>query len=272
MVIKMPEKIIIGSNDLDGRDNFINFMVHYNVMCPTHLHYSMEFVVVTDGELEMKVSGTKYRIPPGQTILILPFETHLFESKGRSVCLVAAFSPLLVGCFYNMVRDTVPDRRVIDLPTDIFRYVQGVFKRFMRTPVDEIHALAALSQLCAEFADKCVFRKCPREYDDRTLDAMKYISENYTSDLSLEMVAKKVGMHPASLSRSFTQNFGISFTRHISTLRANHAAKLLVVSRDRNMSITEVALYSGFGSIRSFNRAFSECFGTTPKEFRRTHT
>ena len=268
----MQEKITIGSGDLNVRDNFINFMIHYNVVCPNHLHYSMEFVVVTDGELEMKVSGEKYRMLPGQTIIILPFETHSFESKGRSVCLVATFSPLLVGCFYNTVRNTVPDKRVLDLPAEIFRYAQAAFKRFMRTPVDETHACAVLFQLCAEFTDKCVFTKCPREYDDRTLDALKYISENYTGDLSLEEVAKKVGMHPASLSRSFTQNFGVSFTKHISTLRANHAAKLLVVSRDRHMSITEVAIYSGFGSIRSFNRAFSECFGVTPKEFRRTHS
>ena len=47
------------------------------------------------------------------------------------------------------------------------------------------------------------------------------------------------------------------------------AATCLLIPDAR--SIEEIALASGFSSVRSFNRNFSEVFGMTPHKYRKEH-
>jgi AraC-like DNA-binding protein len=62
----------------------------------------------------------------------------------------------------------------------------------------------------------------------------------------------------------FRSAFGISFVEYLTMLRLREAILLL---RSGKKSVTECAMESGFGSMRSFYRAFSEEFGVTPKEY-----
>jgi AraC-like DNA-binding protein len=50
---------------------------------------------------------------------------------------------------------------------------------------------------------------------------------------------------------------------YINGLRCRHALELL---REKNTTITDIALASGFDSTRTFYRAFQRCFGCTPNE------
>ena len=76
--------------------------------------------------------------------------------------------------------------------------------------------------------------------------------------------AAKFGYNSSYLSRSFSKTFGISFNKYLTMLRLREAILLM---RSGEMNVTECALESGFGSMRSFYRAFREEFGCTPKEY-----
>ena len=91
-----------------------------------------------------------------------------------------------------------------------------------------------------------------------------YISEHFKEELNLTALSSNFGYNPSYLSRSFRQTFGIPFARYLSMLRLREAILLLHTGK---MSITECALESGFGSIRSFYRVFHDEFGCTPKEY-----
>ena len=54
----------------------------------------------------------------------------------------------------------------------------------------------------------------------------------------------------------------------INNLRIEHARGLL----SRGGRITDVAYASGFSSIRTFNRVFSEEYGCSPSEYRKKKT
>ena len=91
-----------------------------------------------------------------------------------------------------------------------------------------------------------------------------YLSQNFREELTLPMLATKFGYNPSYLSRNFSKTFGISFNKYLTMLRLREAILLM---RSGKMNITECALESGFGSMRSFYRAFREEFGCTPKEY-----
>ena len=95
-------------------------------------------------------------------------------------------------------------------------------------------------------------------------DVLIYISEHFREELTLGTLATALGYNESYLSRSFHRTFGISFGKYLNMQRLREALALM---REGKMSITECALESGFGSMRSFYRAFHEKFGCTPKEY-----
>jgi transcriptional regulator GlxA family with amidase domain len=67
------------------------------------------------------------------------------------------------------------------------------------------------------------------------------------------------------LSRIFKNHMGQSFQDYLNALRVNRACTLLVTS---DITITDVAIESGFEHFRTFSRVFKEVKGLTPKEYR----
>ena len=94
---------------------------------------------------------------------------------------------------------------------------------------------------------------------------MEYMEEHFSEEIDLETVAKAVGQHPTPLSKAFSSKTGIKFNFYLQYIRCSHAARLLQSS---DMGIAEAAFSSGFGSIRSFNRAFKSIYEVTPSSYR----
>lgn len=78
-------------------------------------------------------------------------------------------------------------------------------------------------------------------------------------------MAKIAGISPRHLDRLFAEQLGVSFRDTYHRIRLVHARRLLEQSA---MSISELALATGFSSASLFSRAFKEHFGLTPKSAR----
>ncbi len=81
----------------------------------------------------------------------------------------------------------------------------------------------------------------------------------------VEELAGHVGLGARHLRRLFVQHVGASPARVARTRRV-HFARSLVEESD--LSITKIAFYSGFKSIRQFNHAMRAAFGQSPSELR----
>ena len=71
------------------------------------------------------------------------------------------------------------------------------------------------------------------------------------------------------LTRALKYYTGMSIQDYIVHYRIDYAHTCLLIPDAR--SIEEIALASGFSSVRSFNRNFSEVFGITPHKYRKEH-
>ncbi|HMK34809.1 MAG TPA: AlkA N-terminal domain-containing protein, partial [Desulfomonilaceae bacterium] len=83
---------------------------------------------------------------------------------------------------------------------------------------------------------------------------------------SLEDLAAKLGVGSRHLRRLFQTHLGASPKNLATTQKILFAKKLLT---ETDLSVTQIAFASGFGSIRRFNAAFSKTYGTTPSAIRR---
>ncbi|MGO9709281.1 MAG: AlkA N-terminal domain-containing protein [Polyangiaceae bacterium] len=99
--------------------------------------------------------------------------------------------------------------------------------------------------------------------------AVARIDEGALGDGSLEALARDLGVTSRHLRRAMHAELGISPIELAQSRRLALAKQLL---HDTPLSMTEIALSSGFGSIRRFNAAFRSRFGRAPTEVRRTMT
>lgn len=102
--------------------------------------------------------------------------------------------------------------------------------------------------------------------DDLICSIQQYIVENFTeNDMSLNMVAEHVFVHPSYVSRIFSQQFNTPFRSYINGLRVNLASELLATT---DKTIGEICHEVGFSDHSYFNRVFKSIRGLTPSEYR----
>lgn len=95
---------------------------------------------------------------------------------------------------------------------------------------------------------------------------VRHILENLAEPLSVEDVAKMVGLHPNYALSLFTSVMRIPIRKFIIRMRLVKARSLLFES---NLSIANVAFQSGFNSLSQFYTHFNRAYGVTPLELRR---
>jgi AraC family transcriptional regulator of adaptative response / DNA-3-methyladenine glycosylase II len=84
---------------------------------------------------------------------------------------------------------------------------------------------------------------------------------------SVEKLALKLGISDRHLRRIFEAQFGVSPLQYLQTRRLLSAKQLLA---DTQLPISQIALISGFASVRRFNAAFAAHYKLNPTQQRRS--
>ncbi len=103
-------------------------------------------------------------------------------------------------------------------------------------------------------------------YHAKILSQIKaYIDEHYDT-ATLVSVADTVNMNASYLSRFFKENAGENLSTYITRVRMENAIRML---RDVHLkNIYEIGDKLGYGSSKSFTKAFKAYYGITPQEYR----
>ncbi|NUS60164.1 MAG: DNA-3-methyladenine glycosylase 2 family protein [Lysobacter sp.] len=96
--------------------------------------------------------------------------------------------------------------------------------------------------------------------------AIKLIHEGVLADVSVEALAARVNLGERQLRRLFVERLGASPVGVHGTRRLLFAKQLLT---ETDLSITDVAMAAGFGSLRRFNTTFREAYRMAPRELRK---
>ena len=96
--------------------------------------------------------------------------------------------------------------------------------------------------------------------------ALRLIGESALDDGGVETLAARLGVGARHLRRLFLDHLGAPPVAVAQTRRLHFAKKLI---DETDLPFTEVAMASGFGSIRRFNFVFQNLYGRTPTDLRR---
>jgi AraC family transcriptional regulator len=98
-------------------------------------------------------------------------------------------------------------------------------------------------------------------------EAVRFIQENYSRDVSLNDIAEAVHLSPFHVARLFKQALGVSPHQYLIQVRVNSARSLLEAGSGER-SLAEVASAVGFADQSHLTRHFKRLLGVTPKQIR----
>lgn len=101
----------------------------------------------------------------------------------------------------------------------------------------------------------------------RWLDDPAHWSGDTDPAPTMERLSARLGVSDRHLRRVFESQLGVSPLQYLLTRKLLTAKQLLA---DTRLPITQVALSSGFASLRRFNAAVAEHYGLNPSQMRRT--
>lgn len=253
-----------------------------------HLHWHAygEIILVGPGDTNIfKVNQSSYNLSEGDFVLAWPMEMHSIVDADREKALVIQFSNTFLNSLLDLQRimhfyrnlhviraAAHPQlaRKLLAITNkmkDIF-FSDGQ-NRELRCCMYLMDFMLTLDEHRSEFAPELSFLSHSDRSDDmvrRMIMITDYIKNNLTADdLSQSVMADKAGISKDYFSRVFKNFTGMNYSKWLNMIRLEKATELLARSE---MTLTQVAMLSGFRSIPSFNRVFHEEKGMAPSEYR----
>ncbi|SCW53177.1 AraC-like ligand binding domain-containing protein [Ruminococcaceae bacterium YRB3002] len=254
---------------------------------PAHRHAYGEIIVVGRGKTNFyRIDDTFYSLREGDIILVWPMEQHEIINADREYATVIQYSNAFADSIFDVKRiiNMYHDLHIICINThpglggkliskiDNMRLVLTDSK-----PNNDLRCAILLSEfmlILDEYQDELMGdisndggKSISETTLSRIISVMDYIRNNLTAeDLSLGAMAERAGLNKDYFSRAFKEATGQNYIKWLNTVRVEKAVSLLP---EKALSLTEIAMLSGFKSIPSFNRVFLEYKQVPPSKFRK---
>ncbi len=236
---------------------------------PPHLHEELELCWVQEGSMWVLV-GTQWReLTAGMLAVAFPNTVHAYRSEGSGarftmlICRPSLFESSLARVKHQV--PICPFLEAKDVHQDIVYTINGLQEQQKQRQDREIFR-AMIRLLLARLLS--IVELSPAEElkaIDLTSRLVEHLSQNYLQPLTLESVAKALGVSRYHVSHVFSSRLKTNFSDYLNFLRLGYACELLQTTEK---SISDVSLDAGFSSQRTFNRAFQKHYGLTPRQYR----
>ncbi len=257
----------------ENRINNIYIQPRKSLTCLPHLHHDIEFFHLIEGETEVSVDGKTFTARSGDTVMVFPNQIHEFNDKEKIKAYIAIVSPDIFPEYSSVFRNCKMKETVLSVNDreellHNFSMAEMVFSGREETPYYSERAIGYLTVVLSMILGSGELIE-ENEADLSSLKKILYYCDlHYSEPLSLSVLEKKLGFNRYYISHVFYDKVGIGFSDYVNLLRINAAKSRL---RHSDALITDIALDSGYSSIRTFNRQFISLVGMTPNEYREKH-
>lgn len=242
-----------------------------NLTYVPHVHMGVECVCVLTGGLQVTIDGKNYNLREGDISMVMPYHRHSYYTRQMSdVIAFATLSdgPLMQNPYFS---------GKYELATPVFR--NGKYSRSVNILLnllldDQTRASNATTHvgLLQAVMGYLFDANPPQPVAPGQLSVenqiLLYLHDNMYKPITLSQAAEDLHMSQFKLSRICNQEIGIGFNAYLKCMRVAAAKRRLAFT---DMSMAEIAEDTGFESLRTFNRAFSEETSTTPRAYRACH-
>ncbi len=221
-------------------------------------HYQLLYTL--SGRGNVFINGQTFELKPGSLLCLPPniaHEYHCIEAKWETAYITFGGSGL------DNFWDFEPSVWINGEDFEFEKWF-AILESYKRKPDMEKELSVTLYAMLLEFKEKVnyVSKSAKKKRHIFTL-AMHEMSKN--NELSLENIAKKIGVSEAHFCRIFKEYTGFRPFEYINRLKVHKAKELL---KNSDMSVKEVSEAVGYTSHSYFSKLFKYYVGVTPSEYR----
>jgi AraC-like DNA-binding protein len=256
-----------------------------------HAHEFFEMIYVEEGEMRHWLGNEQIVTRPGDLFLIPPNEVHEINVCGECRVWVVAFEVgvltqdlaasntfltssdnVLLSSF--LVKGNGIRKYAVQAPHQRLRWVERL--QSMAGELQEQHVgfaevlratlilmLIEATRLAPEEPDTCLLRVQPM-----LTSVLRFISENYKSQISLSDVATSLSRSPAYLTDYVRRETGRTVLCWIVEYRMAEARRLLLTT---SYSVQQISEEVGYMSTGHFNRQFRKLHNLPPQTWRQSY-
>ena len=230
-------------------------------------HYLIHLVVAGKGVFQ--VGGASFHLQEGDLFLVKPNQLNTYAADATD-----PWEYYWVGfngaCANKLVQQTpFTDHHPLHHCKDPQSVREALYNIYLsRATVPQQEALMTgylylfMAQLMKEARD--TMPNPGSSSSQYVLAAIKYIQFNYSHDISVDDIAKAVGVSRSHLYRVFMANVGQSPIDYLTGYRISEACSLL---KNAHLSIAEIAVSVGFFDQFYFSRVFKKVKGVPPSKY-----
>ncbi len=274
--------------EIEGMLNEYPYAFHHvnlaQTAVPWHWHEALEFNYITQGTMQVSTPGQTLTFSKGQGFFINSNVLTAMVNVDHCIMESHLFHPVLLGGHFNSVFELkylhpVTQNREIDLvpffgETQLQQQLLGLMQKLTHLQQKqnvEFQTRGYLGEiwllLIEELSQTRTEPKAANTRDkDRLLTMIAFIQDNYQEKLSLDEIAASASVSSRECLRCFRSTIGQTPTDYLISCRVEAAKKLLC---NTNMSITQIAMDSGFNSAAYFSKVFRTYTEKTPLEYRK---
>ena len=281
-------KILNGIKETVEFEENTPFLMMYNTdfeEYPPHWHAALEIIMPLEGDYFVECNGIPYYLQVNDVLIIAPGALHhIHAARGKRLIFQANLGKSGIFQSFDSFFSYMQPALVISpssypsIHSGIVDAMNSIYEESSDVnPFKDASIYSSLINILLWTAREYVTARSPisagsnskqQEYIEKFMSISRYVNEHCTEDLTLEAISEMAGFSKYHFSRLFKDFTNTSFHKYLNIQRINYSESLLM---DPAISITEVAIRSGFNSISAFMRMFKIIKGCTPTEFRRLH-
>lgn len=255
---------------------------------PISTKESTRIYYIIDGKFEWIIQNKLYKLYPGDTVLVLPGQQFGNE---EGVMEIGAFSWLHIN-MQQWEQDEMLQGKSSSLSRNEFLKINHILQSnnspFLSKFIEagkllksiqtelfskEIGFLANVNhhiyELIILIARQLTRQTSPeRDFPKTFMNLEQALRKNLSDQWTVEQMAVLVGMCPTLLNEKVKNFTGFTPITYLINIRISEAIKLL---KRPGISLTDIALDTGFYSSQHFSTTFKKLTGYTPSEFRKNH-
>lgn len=274
---------------LKGRDiPFFIEQTRVNTDVHVHTHSFSELVVISSGTGTQIIDDIAYCVVPGDVYVLSGSVSHGFKDVNKLVLYNMMYYPesILDNMSYYKAMSGFQTLFVLEpyyrkeqnfasklhLTNENFEFADALLQKILGECFSGENGSTELSN--AYFSSLVgflsrIYSRDTAHFKGKLLhlaEVIVYLEQSFIEDIQIQELSARAAMSARHFSRIFRDNYRTSPMEYIINLRLQYARKLL--SRE-DLSITEIALKSGFSDSNYFARLFKKRFGKTPSEYKK---
>ena len=231
-----------------------------------HWHSYCELLYFYDGILESTINGKRVDLHQGTMYLMSPIDVHrtIVKDKNHPISFInISFTENLLDL--SLIQKLNCPYYIDSCDEKMKTLINLIYNS--ENEAETQHLLNIILHNLISEKNK-LFTANESVLNANIIKCIRYIGENYNSNITLTSAANYLHIAPAYLSSLFSKSCRCTFKEYLTQQRISHAKDLLL-STDK--TVGEICFACGFSNLSNFFRCFKEQEKITPTEYRKNH-